>query len=231
MSGRSGPKIVDDNLALVLDARNLQSYSGSGNTWLDLSTQKNHCSMLAVNFANGIVSLSNVANPIFPRIVSTLDIAGTDFTLACWARIDSLATEWSALFGHGSSYTSLSGLHVWFEVSSDLLFGLWGGDYYIGAATVGMTVGQWIYLTFTYSNTAPYTRNVYRNAELIGQTSGDQYLGTGRLRIGYPYGEDDPQQGWPSGNKSFSHVSVYKRVLSAEKIRQNFNAHRGRFGV
>ena len=36
--------IVTDGLVLYLDAANSRSYSGSGNTWLDLSGSGNTCS-------------------------------------------------------------------------------------------------------------------------------------------------------------------------------------------
>ena len=40
--GFAGASIVTDGLVLHLDAGNTNSYSGSGNTWNDLSGNNNH---------------------------------------------------------------------------------------------------------------------------------------------------------------------------------------------
>ena len=42
-SAAGGGGIVTNNLVLNLDAGDSSSYSGSGNTWTDLSGQGNHC--------------------------------------------------------------------------------------------------------------------------------------------------------------------------------------------
>ena len=46
MSRLYGPKIVVDGLVLMLDAGNPKSYSGSGNTWYDLSGNNKHATLI-----------------------------------------------------------------------------------------------------------------------------------------------------------------------------------------
>ena len=45
MGVKSGPRIVRNGLVMIVDAANISSYSGSGNTWYDLSGNQNHASM------------------------------------------------------------------------------------------------------------------------------------------------------------------------------------------
>ena len=46
MSNNYGPKIITDGLVLCLDAADQNSYSGSGNTWTDLSGNGNNGTLI-----------------------------------------------------------------------------------------------------------------------------------------------------------------------------------------
>ena len=55
MAYHNNPRIVTDGLVLCLDANAKRSYSGSGTTWYDLTTnEQNGTSLVAVNYnSNG----------------------------------------------------------------------------------------------------------------------------------------------------------------------------------
>ena len=67
MSCHAGPNAVESGLVLSLDAANLKSYPGSGDTWFDVSSRQNNavCASTlstATETPGTVIKLDNVNN-------------------------------------------------------------------------------------------------------------------------------------------------------------------------
>jgi hypothetical protein len=100
--------------------------------------------------------------------------------------------------------------------------GVWGEYYYPRAASIPL--GTWGHYCIVYDGA--YVK-IYRNAYFEGQqaTTGTADWSQG-MRIGY----------WSAGggyaySGRIGSVNFYNRALSASEVQQNFNAHRGRYGL
>lgn len=105
-----------------------------------------------------------------------------------------------------------------------------GGNiyYYAGAATggdigVAVTVSTWVNLGFVLN--ADGSRSVYKNGVSVHTNTGAiGNLATAGFTIGALNGNY-----WVNGDVPV--VSFYNRALTADEVAQNFNAHRGRYGI
>ena len=153
--------------------------------------------------------------------VTNIDLA-QDFSLECWVYLNALQ---GGFFGHGPT-SSRQGLHITIG-SNSTRFGMYAND--TDFAFPHQT-GVWANYVFTYNHTT-FVKKGYRNSvEYNGipaqaQTS---WIGSpGTLRIGQNYGS----YSGPSINGIVSVAKMYNRVLTTDEVRQNFNAHRARYGI
>ena len=147
-----------------------------------------------------------------------LSHGNADFTYSCWA---SLADKpvYGTFFENGSWGTSLL---IRFEMSCITVYSMNAGW---GNFPWNPTLNTWHHLTFVRngSNLYFYVDGVYNNsmaftANVIPGTA-YMYIGTSQHATSQAF------------NGKIATASVYTRSLSASEVKQNFNAHRGRFGI
>ena len=215
-----------DNLIGYYDAAKTLSYSGTGTTWNDLSSSRNHATLnssptfstdtVGYNYFNfdGINNTGNIPNVNLQQ----------NFTLECWVKHQRV--NGFAFFGHGQPSNN-QGLHIWFNSPDSIRIGMYANDTdFYGLST---NVNQWYHYVFTYQNSAPWTKQAFRNGVALTPTvayTAAQYLGSGPLRIGAIFGF-----GTTLGYGQFGHVKIYNKVLSQTEVTQNFNELRGRYGI
>ena len=215
-----------DNLIGYYDAAKTLSYSGTGSTWFDLSSSRNHATLnssptfstdtVGYNYFNfdGINNTGNIPNVNLQQ----------NFTLECWVKHQRV--NGFAFFGHGTTSNN-QGLHIWFNNPDSIRIGMYANDTdFYGLST---NVNQWYHYVFTYQNSAPWTKQAFRNGVALTPTvvyTAAQYLGSGPLRIGAIFGF-----GTTLGYGQFGHVKIYNKVLSQTEVTQNFNELRGRYGI
>lgn len=217
MGRNHSPRIITDGLVLCLDAANIKSYSGSGNTVINLVQSSSSANLVGGAYvSNNVFVLDGTDDTI---TVSNFELR-RNHTISCWIRPETFSFF---MLGHGTDGFSSAALHV-FLTTTTIEYRMWANDF---SASVSPIANAWYNFTFTYQHTSPYTRNIYLNGELIGTYDGSQYVGTGNFRFGALYSSGGTEYG--QGN--FGPVSIYSRILSAEEIKQNFNALRGRFGI
>jgi hypothetical protein len=226
MALQHSPRIVTDGLVLALDAGNTKSYPGIGTAWTDL-------------VGSGIGTLTN--GPTFDSgnggsIVfdgtddiincgSSNDFAfGTgDFTIEVWCNPDTLVafdnkgiisispdggfapTTWQIRYNNQNVRWNYSS-------SSDI------------TSSSSVSAGEWTQIVATRSGTA---LTLYINAvsEATGTSSAD-LSDNGILKIGQNRGGADYFDG------KIPIVRLYKgKALTQQEIQQNYNAHRGRYGI
>ena len=213
MSDYSGPEIFNDGLVLCLDATNLKSYPGSGNTWYNLisggvnGTLTNGATYSSAN--GGVIALDGVNDYIDVPI----NLTNTNYTIMGAARyvvvggrtFSGKNNNW--LMGHWSSTTQNYYAEGWV---SGVGAGPSDTNWRIYAATGNYSGDSW----------AHYVNGVLNAGPNNGGSNGPN-----GFAIGSYVGSSE------FSNSHISNLLVYNRVLSAEEIQQNFNALRGRFNI
>ena len=225
----NNPRIVTDDLVLCLDARDPTSYPGSGTTWTDVSGNGAN-----VTFANAIpyddgfnfTTTSHYA----PAPTAVEDLKG-DITMEVWCEQGSRGGPHQTIICTDASYRRgmklMSAYHTYGGA-------LWIADASGSSGDVLISVGSTLENTGVFNlvasrNTTTGAIKLYLNGELSASAThitGDIYTAAGNGYIGREY-----HSGGSYGLVAdVSLIRVYNKELSAAQIKQNFNAHRSRFG-
>ena len=145
-----------------------------------------------------------------------------NFTLECWVRLTSVGTS-VGFFGQGPTATN-QGLHIGWFPGRGLLFGMYAND--LEGPAYSMTYNTWHHFVFTYDHST-YFRQTWADGVLVSSGTLNQYSGSGQFNIGSIY--SSPVYTSFIGN--FAMTRAYSKVLTASEIKQNFDAHRGRYGL
>ena len=229
----NNPKMVMDNLVLYLDAANTKSYPGSG-TWNDISG-KGHTATIngaTYNSDKGGCFIFDGANDYATITDSSDFLFGTgSFTEEAWHKRGGNAS-WETPITRGSS-NSWGGL--WTSNSGNF----YPYHYTESSGTVTLQTGDaagtdWMHHMTTTTNTgSSVTIKIYKNGVLLdsGTTSVSGWqpkntsVGTD-LNIGGIFGANY----WYEGRIGL--IRIYKgKALSAAEVKQNYNAHKARFGL
>lgn len=225
-----GPKIVRDNVTLMLDAADRNSHPGSGTSWYDLSgngynaAATNSPGFLSTN--QGIVYFDQASNQ---RYQTTLNTAtrpfGNSTTWECWVNCTQSINGYNMFMGAFLPYFGFyNGNQIIF--SNDIA----GSQRSIFSPTV--TLNTWYHLAFTtqYFSVGNTTNMwLYING-VLSQT--DNFAGAQSSTTTTSFTVGDGQgTPWYPFKGYVSNVRIYNRTLNGTEIVQNFNALRGRFGV
>ena len=239
MGTNYNPPIVTDGLVFCVDAANQRSYPKSGTTWSDLISANDG------TFNNMDASNFSTANG------GSLSFDGTNEKVNCGYFLSDSQSALSICVWFKPSYVP-SGSQKAFRLVSrfigtgstagvvvlDTYDGLQNGHgarfairnssnvtYQAYAGSVLET--EWLYYVGTFSQVDSKIK-IYKNAEELASTSTSGPIGA----YNYPWtiGEDNTAvsaQEWFNGN--MSSVSIYNRALTADEIRQNYEATVGRY--
>ena len=224
---------VRSGLVLYLDAGNVKSYSGSGETWFDLSGNSNHGTLI-----NGVgYSSSGGGSLVFDGVNDIVRIPHNstqnpqNITISSWINLSDFLNSFGRnpnILGKGGNdgyrfrvnggFNSSPGQVVWFDRGSENIIGtdsdlVLPGDWHFITVT-GSSSGLKIYVddTLRSSNSVPFGGNT-TTADLAIGGAGIGVL-TNELFVG-----------------NIAKVLMYNRELTASEISQNFNAFRDRFGI
>jgi prepilin-type N-terminal cleavage/methylation domain-containing protein len=213
--------IVTDGLVLNLDAGNLASYPGTGNTWFDLSGNNNNGTLVngvGFNAANGgALSFDGVNDYVNLNFSFTQSSSTNSYTIVMGAKLSTSSSSRRQL------WSSDNGGFDWgFGVGDGSRFIIFSGD---SAHTGRLQDTSWHIFTAQWSSlfgTRLYIDNILdiSTSTISYDSSISPTTSIGRNPV---FGE------YWNGNVSF--VALYNRVLTPEEIAQNFNATRGRFGL
>ena len=219
----TGAPVVDTNLQLWLDAGQSTSYSGSGNTWTDLSGNSRTGTL-----TNGpTYSSTNGGSIVFDGTNDYVQCSGsftvTAATFVTWIRRNgSQGTYDGILFSRGTNTTGMNfytsnqlGYH-WNDASSTYNWssGLTIPDltWCMIAVSVASTAAT-AYLcqtggTTTATNTVNHASSVLDDIKIAQDDAGGRFL-----------------------NGNIATAMIYNRALTADEITTNFNALRGRYDI
>ena len=226
----SGPEIVNNGLVLYLDAANPRSYPGTGTVWNDMSGSGNNATLV-----NGVgYSTANNGGMVLDgtndRGTFTTPItANSQQTYEVWVKAlpAAGAAEGFGYILQNSSAQQLQNTYmgIGYTGTEKEIFAVFGTDWSnmrTGVIGDANTVRQ-IVVTWNGTTQIAYVDGVQKVSQprttapsnFSTTTSfGDTKNATYRPIIGNVY-----------------NIKVYNKSLSATEIEQNFNAHRGRFGI
>jgi hypothetical protein len=235
--------LVTDGLILNLDAAKLQSYSGSGTNWYDISGNNNNGTLtngptltgsgknLAIRF-DGSNDYVDVIPPNFNR---------SETSICMFYRYDNPTVNYPLLMGNGTSTSNesfyVTALGPTYGASN---LGKMSAFFKAGNTTNQVTgridlvsnivtTGSPFYLVITYKSSG--TANMYINGtfHLSKPTTSDllnPQVGSFVLGGGSP-----PPVGADPFNGNISIFQMYNKALSPFEVYQNFNALKGRYGI
>ena len=209
--------LVRLGLVMHLDAANQKSYSGTGNTWTDLSGNANHGTLVSAPTynTNGYFVL-NGSTQYATVNYSTSLWSTNNYTMNIWARMDGngLSPPRAIIISKDSNYIDMNSLVSIYQLSNQKTIS--------GLPPVAW--GIWRNYTLTYDGTTGY---FYENGIQTGSlaTTLTIYQTTNMLRIGCYDG------GSYNLNGAISMAQVYNRALSAAEVAKNFDALRGRYNL
>ena len=227
MSYSNGPKMITNGLILYLDAANPRSYVSGSNTWNDLSQNK-----LSGQLINGTgYSSSNKGSLVFdgsndfvqipPN--AAFDFGSSNFTLNMRMWISSQAVDPIVFYqGNNSGYAPLliyvpGSVTVWASSNGS------SWDIFDSGLGAPFTYNTWFDYTLTRSGNlwTAYIDGVSKNSST---RAGTLYSSDTDLKIGARTGS---YNNYTNGN--IASVKIYNRPLSADEVKQNYNATKGRY--
>ena len=243
--------IVTDGLVLCLDAGDKNSYPGSGTTWYDLSGKGNNATLSDVEIGTVSSSLNTMAansgsasTGYGQEITIGSSIAGCETstgTISCWVNmhpktLNSGVGLWHFHDGQsaGKHVTDYITCRVTADNNMKLLIEdenvteLWTQYDLDNLYGAGAFVDKWLYIVWLQDGSSV---KLYINGELISM-SADGNNGswwTNHLSI-----DEAIVMGvatWSNADHMLSIFNIYNRALTSTEVKQNFNAHRHRFGV
>jgi hypothetical protein len=220
---------VRDGLVLHLDAANVKSYPGSGTLWNDISGNSIVATLdvdVSYNAANQGTMLFGASNTVgevtFPR--NNFIFGSGDFSITVWANpsaieiYDTLCEM--GFYTDGILFRPSSG-SVQIYIGNSLSGG--GNRSY----THARSIGRWDHYTLTrQSGVVRLYINAVQNGTDWTNTASLTLATVVNCKIGSSTHTD--AQRW---NGYINGFQIYNRALTAAEIAQNFEAHRGRYGI
>lgn len=249
MSNNYGPRIVTDGLVLCLDAADRNSYPLSGNTWYDLSGNGNHVtwqqsptggtngnsniSWSSDNQGKFMFTTSNNDQDYYFRSDSTTGLPAGDpnYSTEIICSIINANAPWH-LFAYGQQTTNQSNGIYYQNVQNQIRHYFYGNDFVMIANFSSVVGFNNIFHYIETYNPATNLLKAYLNGLLITTNTVSTnpnitLYGSGRLAVGG--GVITLDRNNFGGNMYIT--KLYSRTLSANEVRQNYNATKGRFGL
>ena len=219
------PTIVPDGLIVYLDPANSRSYSGSGNTWYDISGNSLNASLVnnpSYTVSNrGTFILDGSSNYFTLPNNSILSLS--EFTISIWVKVlqlnaDQYLVDTSSNLNFGYGYS--------FRIRSNNTIRFWAYDANtLVETTETVSSNLWYHITVSYSNFSK-TQRIYINGSLSASAqhtnafvlADPQYLRIGHSQVLGGYSKA------VIGQSMF-----YNRELSASEIKQNYDSSKGRY--
>jgi hypothetical protein len=221
--------IVATNLVLYLDAGNVSSYPGSGNTWTDISGTGNNATLFNTptysSLNNGYLQFNGTNQYGVLSSPSTLP-SGNQVTLCVWQY--GTTAKASNLFCAEASGNRTINIHApWSDGNFYWDCGASGASFDRIYISQSSTYTGWHYWVFT-KNASTGTMAMYRDNTSIQTGTGLTYTipTSTAANIGR---ESMTAVNYYQGY--IAQIQIYNRVLNSTELTQNYNADRARYGL
>lgn len=232
MGTKYNPRLVTNGLLIYVDAANTRSYSGSGNTWYDLSPYSRNITL----YNTPTYSANNTGTIDFdaPSLeYGTFTSPGnlSNFTCEAWIKVNTapasntvqaIVTQTFPGVNTRINYSlGFNGTNATGAYDGKINGGFWDGSWRLTSGFTP-TVGVWYHTAVTYdgSTIIQYQNGISQSTLTYSATP------TGSGSSSYV------MRRWDDANHLdgvLSQLRMYDRALSASEILQNYNATKKRF--
>jgi len=234
MSISGGPDIVENGLVLHLDAADLNSYTGSGTTWTDLSGNGNNGTL-----TNGpTYSSANKGSIVFDGSDDSINVSPTNFNLSAfsiniWFKSNNVSSNYLRLIHKADTTGSTKGFLIANSQTDGKLVFVYQANYttneVLKRSITLVSVGIWYNVSMTY-NSSSGIKIYFNGIEDTGETSTSPDVGW-VSNTGNNFSIGSRAGGTQYLNGNIAQTQIYNRGLSSAEILQNYNATKGRFGL
>ena len=242
MAYHNNPRIVTDGLTLCIDANAKRSYSGSGSTWSDLTSNQYSGTISGATYnSSGYFDFDGTNDKVDLNVRTVNSL--TTYSISFWVNFDTWATGGA----YGNIYCEESGLWIanfYDKIGFDFHngYGWMDGS---GGTVDGLQItvpqadqtGSWLHVAVTYSgstSSASATITGYLNGSQNFQVTTSYSSGSSQIasngstshRGGIGYRRHYTSQYF---NGKIANMSMYNKTLSAAEVLQSYNAHKSRF--
>jgi hypothetical protein len=230
MSQNYGANIITDNLAMHVDPANPKSYPGTGTTVYDLSGNSKNGSLIggtSYNASNNGTFYFDGVNGVINFGTGSTFFPLTNFAIDMWFSSDGTTPTTGTSPGlFGGTY----GMRL-FVGSSALSFYLDSGTAFPGISSpssYSFYNSSWHHVV---AQSTANTMSLYIDGSLAVSSSITTWLGITRWPTNsFNFGQDNNNVMYYFRGK-MGPIKMYRRVLTATEVTQNFNAVRGRYGL
>jgi hypothetical protein len=219
---------------LYLNAGNPASYSGSGTTWTDLSIYQNDATLTGnppwTTAGTGSYFSFDGSTQYAPVTSSDMNVTYTGKTTMFLIRTvnaNTASATYRALFGNGTGNTRNFNTYMYHVSGTTWQIQFSTGPFpWVGPPSASFTVtdNEWIVIAVTQTTSGVLT--YYVNGQQIGTPE------TGVTFSQYIGGASDAvarADNYWSGDMGV--CAIYGRALTADEIKQNYNANRSIYGL
>ena len=235
------PSIVSSNLVLCLDAANNKSYSGSGNTWYDISGRSNNATLINgpvySSTLGGYFSCDGTNDYIEVADNSSLDFGANNFTVEYWFRKNNITTGYDNIWGvnkwntGGTPGTNEWGLDIGNGLSGNgesIVFGVESSS-----TTYAMIVNNYPQ-TYLWNQLVGIRSGsellLYLNGAMIGSSSPSSFTSSTSVNnVGRTLRIANSNLNNLYTQTDSSIVRIYRQALSADEVKQNYDATKKRY--
>ena len=220
---------VSSYAVMNIDATNSSSYSGSGNTAFDLSTNGYDLELINVTYdSNSPESFDFAGLNQYARTSAFNSSSDGNFTGQLWVNPDALGNR-TFMAKHGQFQFFLSNGNYFFRLLSPTTLSSGSLDWQYSIGTT-LPLGSWTHISFSYDGT---TRKIYVNGSLIASNTAIRSSFTENSNIfllGAAW-EINPGSvgGYPFDGK-ISQMQLHHTVLTDDEILAHFNWTKGNYG-
>ena len=207
------------NTNLLLEAFNSSSYSGSGATWTDLSTEQDNATLYNISSNNNQYFDFNGSSQ---WAEGDSAITGQEYSVCMWINPD-VNTTGSPFETSDANGTSGSGNRLFFS-SGDFYATMNGGNNgYALVYASNFPVATWTFVCVVYSNTS---LTIYKNnaVSLATASTSGSFVSTAKYRIGVNKNNGTNRQYF---NGQISKVQTIQGVISTAQIQFLYGLGKG----
>jgi hypothetical protein len=218
------PLIVTDGLVGYWDALNPRSYSGSGNTWYDLSRNANNLTLTNSPSYNSSGYFSTGSTGYFTGAgTSSIPVANDNYSMFLFARLSSWADGRGFISIGGFTVSNQSNaFRTYTSTLGNMTHYWWANDLISSNNNGNIQNNQWFYVGVTFDGT---TRKIYANNVLVASDNPTSHNVTSTtIQLAKTYATEYLQG-------DISIAKIYNRALTASEIVQNYNATKRRYGL
>jgi hypothetical protein len=230
--------IATDGLVFHLDAANIRSYVGSGNTSYSLNNNITLALNNGVGFTStgrGMFVLDGANDNLTSTNYNIPYVNNSEYTFEAVCKFNTNPNSYQTVFLYGNS--NYEALVLGKSRSGYANGGVYGGVYGPGgqaiiaiSTTTGAQIVSMGTIHFTYTLSKPstvYVAKLYINGVLEATTT--SAVSSYTLGALNTFAIGGPSTDYVNGNIAM--VRVYNRALSALEVKQNYNALRDRYGI